>query len=101
MGAPINFNTDKCTLRVMHVSSAHAPGEDALKDESFGPMYEGAGGFGYIYYVPVNFSDLHDCNPPAWLFPILIKAHEFNYDYVLIDGDGPIFLDFKTYSWWW
>jgi hypothetical protein len=93
----IDFNTTKCTLKVMEVSTSHAPGEDAFKDGSFGPLYED--GPGVIYYVPETIEDLHEINPPAWLFPLLIKAIEHDFDYLKLDGCAQVFKDFKIYDW--
>jgi hypothetical protein len=99
MNTPIDFTEPTCTVRAMHLSTAHAPSEEALRDEKFGPIYEGKGGFGCIYFVPENLDDLHEIDPPAWIFPILAHALEFNYDYVLLDGDGPVLKNFKIYPW--
>lgn len=93
----IDFNTAKCTLRTMDVSTAHAPGEDELKDRNFGPLYKH--GPGVIYYVPETLEDLHELNPAAWLFPLLAKAIEHDFDYLKLDDCGPVFKDFKIYVW--
>lgn len=93
----IDFNTNKCTLKVMEVSTAHAPDETSFKDQNFGPLY--TGDLGVVYFVPDTLEELHEINPPAWLFPLLAKALEFDFDYLQLHGCGPILKDFKIYDW--
>lgn len=84
-------------FKTLCLSTAHAPGEEALDDQEYKPMFYGDAGA--LYSVPESMEEIRDCDPSPWLYPILVLALKENCDYVHITHLGKIHPELKTYDW--
>lgn len=92
------MNTNFNVVRMLILSTAHMPTEDAFEDpQALETIACDAVEYGWLVYVTDEPFFLKEM--PNWIRPIMHRANDLGCRYIKFDRDAQIYPDFIEYEW--